>query len=66
MLPSELQIEINNLKEKFKQKGYELNDVKYKKIEYDFWDLFYSRTPSKQKNEDKIDYWDPDNHKNLV
>jgi len=59
-LPIELEKDLNELKEKFKRKGYEIKDVKVKKIELDFWDLFYNRTPAKMKNEDNYEAWDPD------
>lgn len=53
-LPIELQKDLNDLKIKFKNKGYIIKDIQVEKQDYDFWDLFYNKEPlkAKKRNED--------------
>lgn len=54
-LPYELQQEINDLKIKFKNKGYIIKNIEIEELNYDFWDLFYNKEPvkNKKRNEDE-------------
>lgn len=65
-LPYELEKELNDLKLKFKSKGFIIKNVDIEKQEFDFWDLYYNRQPvSKKRNEDDRPF-DYDPHSSII